>query len=178
VKLFACTKRLPYKGCLIGEYRDELPVFEAGINLFPCVALYLRSDCSSSLLLLRSASELRGLRWQRYDGKTITVVQKVWGRHVGQPKTEARGGDVPVIPALQKILKVYRATFPPNGSDFIFRGEKQGFALNFDNLSRRTIAPILKGGWHGWHSFRRGLASRLILRGHGWYRRSCAMLIS
>jgi integrase len=36
-----------------------------------------------------SASELRGLRWQDYDGKTISVVQKVWVKHIGQPKTEA-----------------------------------------------------------------------------------------
>jgi len=124
-----------------------------------------RTVCAVAAFTGLSASELRGLRWQDFNGKTITVVQKVWGKHVGQPKTEARGGDVPVIPALQKILKAYRAMFPPNGSDFMFRGEKQGFALNLDNLSRRTIAPILKRGWHGWHSFRRGIASRLFYAG-------------
>jgi integrase len=92
-------------------------------------------------------------------------MQKVWGTDVGQPKTEARSGDVPVIPALQKILKAYRAEFPPTGSGFMFRDEKMGFALSLDNLSRRTIAPILNGGWHGWHSFRRGIASRLFYAG-------------
>lgn len=124
-----------------------------------------RAVCAVAAFTGLSASELRGLRWQDYDGKTISVVQKVWGKHVGQPKTDARSGDVPVIPALQKILRAYRKEFPPNGSDFMFRGEKIGFALNLDNLSRRTIAPALNGGWHGWHSFRRGLGTRLFYAG-------------
>jgi integrase len=121
--------------------------------------------CAVAAFTGLSASELRGLRWKDYDGKSIGVTQKVWGKHVGQPKTEARSGNVPVVPALQKILKIYRSSFPPNISDFIFRGEKQGFALNLDNLSRRTIAPVLNGGWHGWHSFRRGLGTRLFYAG-------------
>jgi integrase len=126
-----------------------------------------RTVCAVAAFTGLSASELRGLRWRDYDEtkKTISVVQKVWGKHIGQPKTDARSGDVPVIPALQKILRVYRKAFPPNGSDFMFRGEKIGFALNLDNLSRRTIAPVLNGGWHGWHSFRRGLGTRLFYAG-------------
>ena len=34
-----------------------------------------------------------------------------------------------------------------------------GKPLNLDNLARRVIAPIAK--WHGWHAFRRGLATNL-----------------
>jgi integrase len=70
-----------------------------------------------------------------------------------------------VIPALKKILDAYKVDFPPNESDFIFRGDKRGFALNLDNLSRRSIAPLLKGVWSGWHSFRRGLGTRLFYLG-------------
>jgi integrase len=31
--------------------------------------------------------------------------------------------------------------------------------LNLDNLARRVIAPV--SNWHGWHAFRRGLATNL-----------------
>jgi len=41
----------------------------------------------------------------------LTVGQKVWQTHVGQPKTEARQGAVPVIPALKKILDDYPRLF-------------------------------------------------------------------
>jgi len=34
-----------------------------------------------------------------------------------------------------------------------------GQPLNLDNLARRVIAPVAK--WHGWHGFRRGLATNL-----------------
>lgn len=124
-----------------------------------------RTVCATAAFTGLSASELRGLRWRDYDGMMLTVVQKVWQTHVGQPKTEARQGAVPVIPALKKILDDYRRTFPPNGSDFIFRGEKKGFALNLDNVSRRIITPLLGDKWRGWHSFRRGLGTRLFYLG-------------
>jgi integrase len=124
-----------------------------------------RTVCAVAAFTGLSASELRGLRWSDYDGKNLTVSQKVWRTHVGQPKTEARSGAVPVIPVLKKILDRYREQFPPNGSDFIFRGEKMGFALNLDNVSRRDIAPIMGEKWAGWHSFRRGLGTRLFYLG-------------
>jgi integrase len=34
-----------------------------------------------------------------------------------------------------------------------------GRPINLDNLARRIIAPV--ASWHGWHSFRRGLATNL-----------------
>jgi len=33
--------------------------------------------------------------------------------------------------------------------------------LNLDDLARRVIAPTVGDAWHGWHAFRRGLASNL-----------------
>ena len=41
----------------------------------------------------------------------------------------------------------------------------RGFSLHLDNLSRRVIAPIVKEKWAGWHSFRRGLGTRLFYLG-------------
>jgi hypothetical protein len=46
----------------------------------------------------------------------------------------------------ETILEAYHEDFPTaNESDFIFRGEKKGFALNLDKLSRQAIAPLLNG---------------------------------
>lgn len=67
-----------------------------------------------------------------------------------------------MIPALRKILDDYREKFPPKTSDFVFRGDKMGFALHPDNVSRRVITPILREKWAGWHSFRGGLGTRLF----------------
>jgi integrase len=124
-----------------------------------------RTVCATAAFTGLSASELRGLRWTDYDGKRLTVGQKVWRKHVGQPKTAAREGAVPVIPALRRTLDDYREKFPPKKSDFIFRGDKMGFALHLDNVSRRVITPILGEKWAGWHSFRRGLGTRLFYLG-------------
>lgn len=112
-----------------------------------------------------SASEIRGLKWSDCNGDALTVRRKVWRTHVGLPKTEARGGTVPVIPVLKRILRDYKKEFPPSSSDFIFRGDRRGFALNLDNVWRRTIKPVLGNRWAGWHSFRRGLATRLFYLG-------------
>ena len=124
-----------------------------------------RTVCATAAFTGLSASELRGLRWKDYDGESLQVTQKVWGRHVGGLKTEARHGAVPAIVVLKKMLDQYKREFPPTTGDFIFRGEKRGFALNLDNVSRRVIAPIIKDKWHGWHGFRRGLGTRLFYMG-------------
>jgi integrase len=65
---------------------------------------------------------------------------------------------------LQKLLESHRSGFPQDG--FIFAGEKKKQPLNLSNLARRLIAPLLdeEGNgvqWHGWHAFRRGLATNL-----------------
>ena len=123
-----------------------------------------KAICAMAAFTGLRESELRGLQWGDYDGKTITVNRKVWGRHVGDPKTAESRGAVPVISLLRKILNEYKPSHV-TPTDFMFAGKKKGFALNLDNLSRRTLAPILNGNWHGWHAFRRGLATRLYAKG-------------
>jgi integrase len=121
-----------------------------------------RTVCAVAAFTGLSASELRGIRWCDYDGESLTVRQKVWRSYVGDPKTEARSGAVPVIPRLRKILDAYRAEFPArNDEDFMFRGERTGFALGLQNLARRVIIPLIGEVWVGWHGFRRGLGTRL-----------------
>jgi integrase len=120
-----------------------------------------RTVCAVAALTGLSRSELRGLKWEDYDGETISVRRKVWGNHVGPTKTEAREAGVYVVPQLRNILKSYRKKFPPKGEGWMFRGERLLNPLDLDNLSRREIPQHINGAWFGWHAFRRGLGTRL-----------------
>jgi integrase len=105
-------------------------------------------------------SEIRGLRWEDYDGNFLRVRRSIWRTHIGDTKTPESANAVPVIAPLRKLLDAQKrnATSP----DWIFAGAKKGFALNLDNLCRRDMKPILGNRWHGWHAFRRGLATVLF----------------
>jgi integrase len=46
----------------------------------------------------------------------------------------------------------------------IFAGST-GKPLDLDNLARRIIVPAVGNVWHGWHAFRRGLATFLHAQG-------------
>lgn len=120
-----------------------------------------RTVCATAAFTGLSRSELKGLQWGDYDGDVIRVERKVLNGEVSATKTEAREAGVPVIPLLTKILTKYKAKFPPMGRDWMFRGEKLGNPLDLDNLSRRDIPQYINGAWFGWHSFRRGLGTRL-----------------
>src|SRR5580692_10017721 len=107
--------------------------------------------------------ELRGLRWENYKEDEIQVTHSVWNSHVSDPKTRSSKAPVPVIGPLQKFLERYRSAVGSPQSGWMFAGAK-GRPLHLDNLARRDIRPVLgKAGikWHGWHSFRRGLATNL-----------------
>ena len=120
-----------------------------------------RTVCAVAAFTGLTRSELKGLKWQDYDGETINVRRKIWNDHIGAPKTEAREAGVYVVPLLRKILTKYKASYPPVGDGWIFRGEKMLRPLDLDNLSRRTIPKYINGAWFGWHAFRRGLGTRL-----------------
>jgi integrase len=107
-------------------------------------------------------SEIRGLQWPDYTGDYLHVRRRVWRTHVGETKTPDSKNAIPVIAPLKKILDRYKKV-AANGSDgWILQGEKKSFALNLDNLCRRDIRPVLGSRWHGWHAFRRGLATNLF----------------
>jgi len=108
-------------------------------------------------------SEIRGLRWEDYDGETIQVKRSVWRTHVGETKTAASAAGIPVLPVLAKALDLHREKNFGWGRLYIFEGET-GRPLVLANSTRRRIAPVLakkKIEWSGWHGFRRGLASTL-----------------
>jgi integrase len=112
-------------------------------------------------------SECRGLRWSDWDEEkqVLNISRSVWGTKVGPTKTAASENSIPVIPLVRGILERRRTRIKPNPTDYIFAGERRGTPLNLHNLLTNTIKPALKEKdiqWHGFHGFRRGLASNLL----------------
>lgn len=103
---------------------------------------------------------MRGLTLDDYRDGVLHVTRSVWRRHILEPKTERSKAAVPVISLLAKMLDGHKKGLRPGP---LFRGDL-GRPLNLDNLARRVIIPVLKLSdieWHGWHAFRRGLATNL-----------------
>jgi integrase len=106
-------------------------------------------------------SEIKGLRWNDYDGKVLNVRRGVVDGIVGDTKTKTSKAPVPVVKTLKKILAEHLKN--NSGDGYIFHGET-GEPIRFENLARRDIEPMLAGTrveWRGLHAFRRGLASVL-----------------
>lgn len=132
-------------------------------------------------------SELRGLTWGSYSGEQLSVDRSVWNSTVSEPKTKRSRSPIPVVPLLSEALDAHRlrAGILAQPDLPIFQAGN-GQPLNLDNLARRVIIPALspcaackqqqsehlpdghsfqRDGslplWHGWHAFRRGLATNL-----------------
>jgi integrase len=108
--------------------------------------------------------ELRGLNWRDYDGTKLEVRNSIWKNVVNDPKTERSKSPVPVVGPLASRLDVLRASQGNPSDGYIFAGPRKGRPLDLNNLAHREIKPVLKEigiRWHGWHAFRRGLATNL-----------------
>jgi integrase len=110
-------------------------------------------------------SEIRGLRWEDFSGDELMVRRGVWGSHVSDTKTLTSKSPVPLLPIVREALEEHKTR---NGADgFVFHGET-GKPLVLANVVRRDIIPALEKAkiqWHGWHAFRRGLATNLYSLG-------------
>jgi integrase len=148
-------------------------------------------------------SELRGLAWENFDGKELSVKRSVWGTKklaeklergssawggvANEPKTKRSRASIPVVKQLADALEAHRlraGKLTQPGLPIFQAGNGQ--PLNLDNLPRRVIPPALSRcavcrqpeaehkaeghlfqrdnslpEWHGWHAFRRGLATNL-----------------
>jgi len=128
--------------------------------------------------------EIEGLLWENYDGENLAVTRAMWHGIAGEPKTKQSRSRVPVIAALRRFLDQHRLTSgnPSSGIMFVTRNNTP---LSMNNLLNDQIRPALDrcacglekikhGGadhdytrdkarpeWHGFHAFRRGLATNL-----------------
>ncbi len=110
--------------------------------------------------------ELRGFRWEDYLGDAMRITKSVWRSHVGEPKRKSRG-TVPVIPHLRRFLDRHWEACGQPDDGYIFTNAL-GQPMNLDALVSDVIRPALeKAGmkWHGWHAFRRGLATNMYRLG-------------
>ena len=114
--------------------------------------------------------ELRGLTWGSYESAQgedslgwLNVTRSVWRSTIGDPKTAKSKAPVPVIPQLAKRLDVHRKNCGGLSTGPIF-ANSVGHPLDLNACYQRSMKDVLKRAgivWHGWHGFRRGLASNL-----------------
>jgi integrase len=107
--------------------------------------------------------ELRGSRWEAYSGTEFRVLKSIWRKHVEPPKTKYSKAPVPIIPVLAKKLNEYRELCGSPSEGWMFPNSV-GNPRCLDELAHNIIRPVLKKAgieWHGWHAFRRGLATNL-----------------
>jgi integrase len=132
--------------------------------------------------------EIRGLCWQDFEGQTLSVRRSIWNSVESAPKTNRSKAPIPVVKQLADALDKHKLRTgeklaQPDAP--IFQAGN-GKPLNLDNLVRREILPACTRcavcgkredehakaehefkldstlpGWHGWHAFRRGLATNL-----------------
>jgi integrase len=131
--------------------------------------------------------EIRGLCWGDFNGKELSVKRSVWNSTFTEPKTRRSKAPIPVVKQLAEALEAHKLRMgklaQPNLP--IFQAGN-GKPLNLDNLRGRFILPALSHcavcgklktkhkpeghiferdkslpEWHGWHAFRRGLATNL-----------------
>ncbi len=106
--------------------------------------------------------EIRGL-WADDDlGDHLLIRRSVWETTI---KDRSKTGEDDVEPGMVPIIEPLRALLdavkPKHG--FVFVGNR-GASIDLDNLAARVMRPYLKAHgleWHGWHAYRRGLASNL-----------------
>jgi integrase len=145
-----------------------------------------KAICAVAAYAGLTASEIRGLQWSDYEAEAamLYVRRGVWRNTIGETKTAARNKPVPVIPKLRRVLEDYRASLSVEG-DWMF-SSSVGTPLDLDNLVKRVIQLSLhycaqcgvvlgkhddaehqfqldesRPVWHGYHAFRRSLASTL-----------------
>jgi len=114
--------------------------------------------------------ELRGLTWESYEPAQdeeslgwLNVTRSVWRNTVGDPKTAKSKAPVPVISQLAQRLDAHRKRCGNPVAGPIF-ANSLGHPLDLNACYQREMKDVLKRAgllWHGWHGFRRGLASNL-----------------
>ena len=88
----------------------------------------------------------------------------MWSGIEKETKNPYREDSVPIIPQLNRIVNAYGKSVGSPTEGWVWPASRGTLPLDFNNLCRRGIMqPLNEAGltWHGWHAFRRGLASNL-----------------
>src|SRR5450755_1093359 len=163
-------------------YAYSLPEVMAMLRVLPDPARTIVAVAAFSGL---RRSEIRGLLWEQYSGDELKVTRSVWESFVNEPKTRRSKAPVPVIEPLRHMLDFCRLQCGNPTSGVMFATMKRT-PLSLNNVLNRQILPVLNAcaqcgeledehgrktheykrnadrpQWHGWHAFRRGLATNL-----------------
>ncbi len=123
--------------------------------------------------------------WEGLKGTELTILSSVVAGKRGEPKTRARRDTVPLIESLRHMLEMHRLKLGNPQSGVVFP-TATGSPVCLHNLYEDYIKPVLNKcahcgvaearhglgeheyerdpslpQWHGWHAFRRGLATNL-----------------
>jgi integrase len=106
-------------------------------------------------------SEAFGLRWVDVDYKahTLSVAQAVVAGRIQKPKTAGSIAVLPMLPALEELLRQYQRFGPSNYHGLVFT-TRAGTPQLADNFRARRWYPLLKRlglPQRGLHAFRHGL---------------------
>ena len=115
-----------------------------------------------------SKSEMQGLCWEDRANGNLNVQRKVWSGIVGDVKTTYRKAPVPIIPQLAAVLDAYWIASGKPSKGWVWPASRGSLPMDLNNLYRRHIMDVMQAAkltWHGWHAFRRGLASNLSALG-------------
>jgi integrase len=105
--------------------------------------------------------ELAGLKWDDIKGDELHISRQIQHGEVFETKTEDSKATIPLVATVKDALEKHRRQ---SRGEFIFTGNRDAKPIVVDNVKRRAIDPAFKKAglsWHGWHSFRRGLATEL-----------------
>lgn len=165
----------PVKGAKLPKGEEAEDTYAYNLDEIDAILRVLPSRAATMLAVAAYAGlrrgELVGMRWEHYDGHALRVEHSVVEGSVGKPKTKASRSAVPVIPQLAKRLDLWWEQCDKPAQGWVFESER-GTPLSPNNVLNREIAPALEAAnklrkekdklvWHGYHSFRRGLASNL-----------------
>ena len=129
--------------------------------------------------------EIRGMRWENYANGELLIDRSIWNGITTEPKSRKSKARIPIIGWLAGKLAAHRQRLgnPISGPMF---PNGAGKPMDPNNLVGRVILPALNvcatcskpesehnranhkyerntvlPQWHGWHSYRRGLATNL-----------------
>jgi integrase len=134
--------------------------------------------------------EIRGMNWENYNEGELMIANSVWNGLVTGPKSPKSKAPIPIIKRLGNRLDLHRMRLGNPESGPLFPNEA-GRPADLNNMLNRLILPVLNRcaickkpksvhrpdadheykrdaslpEWHGWHAFRRGLASNLYRLG-------------
>lgn len=168
-----------------GKYLRLLPVRVTRILSF--LSEPERTIVLTAALTGLRKGEIRRLCWADFDGQTLSVRRSIWNRVENAPKTNRSKAPIPVVKQLAEALEKHKLRMGKLAQPSlpIFQAGN-GKPLNLDNLVRHEIGPALTRcavcakredehakadhefkldksipSGHGWHAFRRGLATNL-----------------